>query len=99
MENLTVEGSENLETEVAQKRLQMILNKSICYLKLEKIDIVICTALIPEKAPLIIKDNMINGMQTGSVIMIYAGGNTAYTVADKIIEKNGVKILRKQYFK
>ena len=39
---------------------------------------------------------MINGMQTGSVIYDLAavqGGNTAYTVADKIIEKNGVKIL------
>ena len=36
---------------------------------LKKIDIVICTALIPgKKAPLIIKDNMINNMQAGSVI-------------------------------
>ena len=36
---------------------------------LKKIDIVICTALIPgKKAPLIIKDNMIENMQAGSVI-------------------------------
>ena len=34
---------------------------------LKKIDIVICTALIPgKKAPLIIKDTMINNMQSGS---------------------------------
>ena len=36
---------------------------------LKKIDIVICTALIPgKKAPLIIKENMIKNMQNGSVI-------------------------------
>ena len=36
---------------------------------LKKIDIVICTALIPgKKAPIIIKDNMIDNMQAGSVI-------------------------------
>ena len=64
---------------------------------LKKIDIVICTALIPgKKAPLIIKENMINNMQAGSVIYDLAavqGGNTAYTEVDKIIEKNGVRIM------
>ena len=36
---------------------------------LKKIDIVICTALIPgKKAPLIIKGSMIDNMQSGSVI-------------------------------
>ena len=64
---------------------------------LKKIDIVICTALIPgKKAPLIIKDNMIENMQAGSVIYDLAaiqGGNTAFTEVDKIIEKNGVKIM------
>ena len=88
---LTVEGSENLETEGGyakeasddfKKKQEHLLSET-----LKKIDIVICTALIPgKKAPLIIKDNMINGMQTGSVIYDLAavqGGNTAYTVADK----------------
>ena len=45
-----------------QKRPQMILKKQEELLSetLKKIDIVICTALIPgKKAPLIIKDNMI----------------------------------------
>ena len=64
---------------------------------LKKIDIVICTALIPgKKAPLIIKDQMINNMQPGSVIYDLAavqGGNTAFTEVDKIVEKNGVKIM------
>ena len=57
----------------------------------------ICTALIPGKqAPIIIKENMIEKMQAGSIIYDLAaiqGGNTAFTVADKIIEKNEVKIM------
>ena len=64
---------------------------------LKKIDIVICTALIPgKKAPLIIKENMFNNLQPGSVIYDLAavqGGNTAYTEVDKIVEKNGIKIM------
>ena len=98
---LTVEGAENLETEGGyakeasedfKKKQEQLLSET-----LKKIDIVICTALIPgKKAPLIIKDNMINGMPSGSVIYDLAavqGGNTAYTEADKVIEKNGVKIM------
>ena len=57
----------------------------------------ICTALIPgKKAPVIIKDDMIENMQVGSVIYDLAaiqGGNTAFTEVDKIIEKNGIKIM------
>ena len=98
---LTVEGSENLETEGGyakeaseefKKKQEELLDKT-----LKKIDIVICTALIPgKKAPLIIKDYMINIMQPGSVIYDLAavqGGNAAYTEVDKIIEKNGVEIM------
>ena len=39
---------------------------------------------------------MIDNMKSGSIIYDLAaiqGGNTAYTEVDKIIEKNGVKIL------
>ena len=39
---------------------------------------------------------MIDGMQSGSIIYDLAasqGGNTAYTEANKIIDKNGVKIM------
>ena len=98
---LSVEGSENLETDGGyakeasddfKKRQEDLLSET-----LKKIDIVICTALIPgKKAPLIIKDNMINNMQSGSVIYDLAaiqGGNTAFTEVDKIVEKNGVKIM------
>ena len=98
---LTVEGSENLETEggYAKEASEDFKNKQEKLLSetLKKIDIVICTALIPgKKAPLIIKDNMIDDMQSGSVIYDLAavqGGNAAYTEADKIIEKNGIKIM------
>ena len=98
---LSVEGSDNLETEGGyakeasddfKKKQEELLSET-----LKKIDIVICTALIPgKKAPLIIKENMINNMQSGSVIYDLAaiqGGNTAFTEVDKIVEKNGVKIM------
>ena len=56
-----------------------------------------------KKAPLIIKDYMINNMQAGSIIYDLAavqGGNTAFTQVDKIVEKNGVKIMgESKYFK
>ena len=98
---LTVEGSENLETEggYAKEASEEFKKKQEDLLAetLKKIDIVVCTALIPgKKAPLIIKENMLNNMQPGSVIYDLAavqGGNTAYTEADKIVEKNGVKIM------
>jgi len=98
---LTVEGAENLETkggyakeasEDFKKKQEQLLSET-----LKKIDIVICTALIPgKKAPIIIKDEMIKGMQSGSVIYDLAaiqGGNTAFTEVDQIINKNGVKIM------
>ena len=83
-----------------QKKPLMILKKKqeeLLSETLKKIDIVICTALIPgKKAPLIVKENMIKNMQSGSVIYDLAaiqGGNTAFTEVDKIIYKNGVKIM------
>jgi len=98
---LTVEGSENLETEGGyakeasddfKKKQEELLTET-----LKKIDIVICTALIPgKKAPLIIKESMIEVMQSGSIIYDLAaiqGGNTAFTEVDKTIDKNGVIIM------
>ena len=98
---LTVEGSENLETEggYAKEASEDFKQKQEDLLSetLKKIDIVICTALIPgKKAPVIIKENMIKNMQIGSVIYDLAavqGGNTAYTEVDKLIDRNGVKIM------
>ena len=98
---LVVEGSDNLETEGGyakeasedfKKKQEDLLSET-----LKKIDIVICTALIPgKKAPVIIKENMIMNMQPGSVIYDLAalqGGNTAKTEVDKIVDINGVKIM------
>ena len=98
---LTVEGAENLETEGGyakeasedfKKKQEELLGET-----LKKIDIIICTALIPgKKAPVIIKENMINNMQTGSVIYDLAaiqGGNTAFSEVDKIVNKGGVRIM------
>jgi len=98
---LTVDGSENLETEGGyakeasedfKKRQEELLSET-----LKKIDIVICTALIPgKKAPVIIKEDMINNMNSGSIIYDLAaiqGGNTAFTKVDEIVDKKGVKIM------
>ena len=98
---LTVEGSENLETEGGyakeaseefKKKQEKLLAET-----LKKIDIVICTALIPgKKAPLIIKENMIANMKPGSIIYDLAavqGGNSAFTEVDKIVVKEGVRIM------
>ena len=98
---LMVEGSENLETEggYAKEASEDFKNKQEELLSetIKKINIVICTALIPgKKAPIIIKENMINNMESGSIIYDLAaiqGGNTAFTEVDKLIEKNGVKIM------
>ena len=98
---LMVEELENLETEGGyakeasedfKKKQEALLSET-----LKKIDIVICTALIPgKKAPLIIKETMIKNMKAGSLIYDLAaaqGGNAAFTEIDKIVDKNGVKIM------
>ena len=98
---LMVDGMENLETEGGyakeasedfKKKQEDLLSET-----LKKIDIVICTALIPgREAPKIIKENMFKNFQKGSVIYDLAaiqGGNTAFTEVNKVVDKNGVKIL------
>ena len=70
---LTVEGAENLETEGGyakeasddfKKKQEELLTET-----LKKIDIIICTALIPgREAPKIIKEEMFKNLQSGSVI-------------------------------
>ena len=98
---LMVEGAENLETEGGyakeaseefKKKQEELLAET-----LKKIDIVICTALIPgKKAPIIIKEEMVKKMQPGSIIYDLAavqGGNTAFTEVDKIVNNNNVTIM------
>ena len=98
---LTVEGAENLETEggYAKETSEEFKKKQEELLKetLKKIDIVVCTALIPgKKAPLIITKDMINVMSEGSVIYDLAasqGGNSELTKVNEVIDANGVKIM------
>ena len=97
---LIVEGSENLETEGGYAKETSsdfkIKQEELLKETLKKIDIVICTALIPgKKAPLIIKKDMIDVMQNGSVIYDLAalqGGNSEMTKVDELVDYNGVKI-------
>ena len=98
---LTVGSSENLETKGGYakeagedfKRKQTELIKE----SVKNIDIVICTALIPnKKAPRIISEPMVQSMKPGSIIYDLAveqGGNSAYSESDKINVVNGVKII------
>ena len=98
---LSVEGSENLETEggYAKETSEDFKLKQEELLKdtLKKIDIVVCTALIPgKKAPIILKKDMIEQMPNGSIIYDLAasqGGNSELTKADQIVESNGVRII------
>ena len=98
---LTVDGEENLETEggYAKETSENFKKKQEELLKetLKKIDVVVCTALIPgKKAPTIIKKEMIDVMRSGSVIYDLAasqGGNSEITKVDEIIDNNGVIVM------
>ena len=96
-----VEDAENLETEGGyakeasedfKKKQEELLKETV-----KKQDIIICTALIPgKKAPRIITEEMVLSMKPGSVICDLAaaqGGNSAFSEPDKIIEKNGIRII------
>ena len=98
---LSVDGAEDLETEGGyakeideefKTKQQKLLSNT-----LKKIDIVICSALIPgKKAPRIITEEMFKDIQAGSIIIDLAveqGGNSAYSEINKIVNKNGVKII------
>jgi len=61
------------------------------------VDIIITTAMIPGKpAPKLITEAMVHSMKTGSIIVDLAaagGGNCELTVAGKVANVNGVKII------
>jgi len=98
---LMVEGSESLETKEGYAKETSdefkMKQKELLTETLKKIDIVICTALIPgKKAPTIIKKNMVENMKSGSIIYDLAaaqGGNCELTESNKIVNKNGIKII------
>ena len=98
---LTVEGSENLETEGGyaketsddfKKKQEILLSET-----LKKIDIVICTALIPgKKAPTLISKEMVESMAPGSVVIdlaVESGGNCPLSKIGEIVYHNNVKIV------
>jgi NAD(P) transhydrogenase subunit alpha len=80
------------QTEEYKAKQQQRIKESIA-----KADIVITTAQIPgRKAPILITDDMLNGMRTGSIIIDIAastGGNTPYTKNNETIIHNGVTIV------
>ncbi|MSO84930.1 MAG: Re/Si-specific NAD(P)(+) transhydrogenase subunit alpha [Rhodospirillales bacterium] len=79
-------------TEDYRKKEQAVIAEHI-----KKQDIVITTALIPGKrAPVLVTEEMVRSLAPGSVIVdlaVEAGGNCAGAEADKIVVKNGVKIV------
>ncbi|MDC0529724.1 Re/Si-specific NAD(P)(+) transhydrogenase subunit alpha [Pelagibacteraceae bacterium] len=98
---LTVEKSENLETEggYAKEVSEDFKKKQTEMMKdaLKKNDIVICTALIPGKpAPRILSEELVKLMKPGSIVYDLAaehGGNSAFSEVGKINLVNGIKII------
>ncbi|MDQ3278033.1 MAG: NAD(P) transhydrogenase subunit alpha, partial [Bacteroidota bacterium] len=80
------------QTEEYKQRQQQRIKDSIA-----KADIVITTAQIPGKrAPVLIKEDMLDGMRNGSVIIDLAaatGGNTPFTKNNETVVRNGVSII------
>ena len=98
---LSVEGAEDVETKEGYAKETSedfkLKQKKLLNDTLKKMDIVICTALIPgKKAPRIINEEMFKSIQAGAIVFDLAveqGGNSAYSGIDKIVNKNGVKII------
>jgi NAD(P) transhydrogenase subunit alpha len=63
----------------------------------KRVDVIITTALIPgKKAPILITEDMVELMKTGSVIVDLAaaqGGNCAFTEPGESVDHGGVKIV------
>ena len=64
---------------------------------LSEADVAICTAqVLGKKAPILINEDMLKRMRTGSVVVDLAvaqGGNCVYTLPNQTIIKNGVKLI------
>ena len=80
------------QTEDYQEKQQQKIKESTA-----KADIVITTAQIPgKKAPVLITEEMLNGMRSGSVVIDLAaatGGNTPVTRNNETVSHNGVTIV------
>ena len=88
----TGEGGYAKEVSDEYKKKQALLLEQ----EIVKMDLVITTALIPERpAPILINQNMVENMKPGSTIMDLAainGGNCELTKLDEIINHRGVLI-------
>ena len=62
----------------------------------KELDIIITTAMVPGKAPLLVTRKCVENMKPGSVIVDLAadsGGNCELTVPGEVVDHNGVKII------
>jgi NAD(P) transhydrogenase subunit alpha len=88
----TAQGYAKALTEEQLKKQRDVM-KQYC----AQADVVITTAQVfGRKAPVIVTKEMVDGMRPGSVIVdlaVETGGNVEGSVAGKIAEKNGVKII------
>ena len=80
------------QTEEYKQKQQQRIKESIA-----KADIVITTAQIPgKKAPILITEEMLDGMRNGSIVIDLAaatGGNTPFTKNNENVVRNGVTIV------
>ncbi len=95
VEGIEGEGSGGYATEMSDE--YKAAQAKLVSEHIAKQDIVITTALIPGRAaPVLITDEQIATMKTGSVIFDLAvaqGGNVEGSSPDKMVEKHGVKII------
>ena len=91
--NAETEGgyAKEMSDEYKQKQAKLIAET------IAKQDIVICTALIPgKKAPVLISQEMVESMASGSVVVdlaVEAGGNCPLSKEGEVIDHGGVKIV------
>lgn len=98
---LSVEGVEGVKIEggYAKEVSAEFLNKQkeLVEFKIKDADIVITTALvIGKKAPVLVSEDMVKSMKTGSVIVdmaVESGGNCAVSEINKTVVKHGVTII------
>ena len=80
-----------MSTEYKKKQAELIHDRAT------RADIVICTALIPNKtAPVLLPEATVWAMKPGSVIVdlaVQAGGNCAVSEFDKVVVKDGITVI------
>ena len=91
--NAETEGgyAKEMSDDYKQKQAKLIAET------IAKQDIVICTALIPgKKAPVLISQEMVESMASGSVVVdlaVEAGGNCPLSKEGEVVDHGGVKIV------